>query len=59
MDGEVSLVVSGLGSLTAYLNFMYIAGVTTWVESVEQLEEMLPSAHGFVRWFARWVKNAL
>ena len=59
MDGEVSLVVSGGGALSAYLNFVYIAGVTTWVDSVEELETMLPRANGFVRWFARWIKNAL
>ena len=29
MDGEVSLVVSGLGALTASLNLLYVAGVTT------------------------------
>ena len=59
MDGEVSLVVSGLGALTAYLNMMYVAGVTTWVESGEELETMLPPSNGLIRWFARAMKNAL
>ena len=59
MDGEVSMLVSGLGAMTAYLNFLYLASVTTWVESVEELETMLPPANAFIRWLGRYAKNAL
>ena len=59
MDGEVSVVVSGLYAMTAYFNFFYLVNVTTWVESVEELEAMLPPANFLIRMLGRYSKNAL
>ena len=59
MDGEVSVVVSGLYAMTAYFNFFYLVNVTTWVESVEELEAMLPPASFLIRILGRYSKNAL
>ena len=59
MDGEVSVVVSRLYAMTAYFNFFYLVNVTTWVESVEELEAMLPPANFLIRMLGRYSKNAL
>ncbi len=59
MDGEVSVVVSGLHAMTSYFNFFYFTSVTTWVESVEELEAMLPPANFLIRMLGRYSKNAL
>jgi phosphatidylserine/phosphatidylglycerophosphate/cardiolipin synthase-like enzyme len=59
MDGEVSVIVAGEQALIAYLDFASIAAKTTWVESIEQLDELLPAVKGRARWFSRFIKNAL
>jgi len=59
MDGEVSVIVAGEDALIAYLDFASIMAKTTWLESVEQLNELLPASEGRARWFSRFIKNAL
>ena len=59
MDGEVSVIVAGVEALLAYIDFASIVGKTTWVESVDQLNELLPAKKGTARWFSRFIKNAL
>jgi len=62
VDGRsrrVSVVVSGLHAMTSYFNFFYFTSVTTWVESVEELEAMLPPANFLIRMLGRYAKNAL
>jgi hypothetical protein len=59
MDGEVSVIVAGEDALIAYLDFASIVAKTTWVKSIEQLDEMLPTQRGFNRTLARFIRNAL
>ncbi len=59
MDGEVLYLVAGSGAMLAYLDFLTILGVTTWVESVEELKELMPRYGGFREWLGRWLKDAL
>ena len=59
MDGEVLFLVSDHDALMAFLDFVSMIYLVTWVESVEELEEVLPSAEGFKRWISRYMKRAV
>ncbi len=59
MDGEVLYVVGRAWAMVAYLDFVSLVGQTTWVESVEELEELLPRYSGFWKWLGRYLKLAL
>jgi hypothetical protein len=59
MDAEVSVVVAGQDALIAYLDFFGILARTTWIETVDQVDELLPSQSGVKLWMSRFVKNAL
>lgn len=58
-DGEVLYVVSHINSLIAYLDFIGLMGRTTWVETTEEMEELLPRFTGFMYNIGRYIKNAL
>jgi hypothetical protein len=53
-NGEVLCVVAGDGGFTALLDFVYLVASGTWVDTVEQLDRLVPPAHGLERWLARW-----
>jgi hypothetical protein len=55
MDGEVMAVVSGASALTAYIDFVRVMGLSTWVTSVDELEKLLPKPTGI----GRWIRNAI
>jgi hypothetical protein len=59
MDGEVSVIVAGTDALLAYIDFASIMARTTWIDSVDQLNELLPEKTGSARWISRFIKNAL
>jgi hypothetical protein len=59
MDGEALFVVGRTWAMVAYLDFISLMGQTTWVENVEQLEELLPRQTGFWKWLGRYIKLAL
>jgi hypothetical protein len=59
MDAEVSVCVAGAEAMIAYLDFVSILARTTWIESVEQVDELIPPQSGFKLWMSRFVKNAL
>jgi hypothetical protein len=59
MDGEALMVVGRAWSLIGYLDFVSLAGQTTWLESQEELEALLPAQTGFWRWLGRFMKLAL
>jgi len=56
LDGEVLVIVSGLDAQAALADFVLLAGLTTWIESVEELDKYLPAAGGFKRRLSRWLK---
>jgi hypothetical protein len=58
-DGEVTYVVSHIYSIIAYIDFIGLMGRTTWVGSVEEMEELLPRFSGFWYKIGRYIKNAL
>jgi len=59
MDGEVLVIVAGEDALIAYLDFASIMAKTSWIESIEHLNELLPESKGSAKWFSRFIKNAL
>lgn len=58
-DGEVLVLVSGIDTMVSYLDFFVLMSLTTWVESVEEVEKLLPRFGGFWYKIARYMKNAL
>ena len=58
-DGEVLVLVSGIFAMTSYLDFFSLLSSTTWVESVEEVERLLPRFGGFWYKISRYMKNAL
>ena len=58
MDGEVLVLVARLRAMTAYLDFVSTMMLTTWVETLEELEALLPHKSGRARWVGRHLRNA-
>jgi len=46
MDGEVMILVGGWQALYGLIDFMLISGLCEWVETVEQLDALLPPPSG-------------
>ncbi|MCK5619981.1 MAG: hypothetical protein KAJ17_11295, partial [Candidatus Krumholzibacteria bacterium] len=59
MDGEVLVLVAGSSALLAYLDFAGIMGKTVWVDTVEELNKLLPAQSSRTRGLSRFIKNAL
>ncbi len=59
MDGEVMLTVEGGAVIQGLIDYLSLLGTTTWVETLEELEEYLPAHGGFKFWFARSFKEML
>ena len=58
MDGEVTVLVAGIRSMTAYLDFVTTLMLTTWVDTPEELDALLPHKSGRARWVGRHLRNA-
>ena len=59
MDGEALVVVSSSSAMAAYLDFFNLMGLTTWVGTVEQVQELMPRFGGFWYKIGRYIKKAL
>ena len=59
MDGEVAAVISGEYSLVGLIDLFFMTGLTTWVDDVEALDELLPPESGWRRWIGRYIMKAL
>jgi len=59
MDGEVAAVVSGYYSLVALADLFFMSAMTTWVDNVDELDELLPPESGWRRWLGRYIQKAL
>jgi hypothetical protein len=57
LDGEVTVLVARLRSMTAYLDFVTTLMLTTWVDTPEELEALLPHKSGKARWVGRHLRN--
>ena len=56
MDGEVAFVVSSWAALHGLSDFLNLVGLSVWVNSLEELEEMLPRYEGIQRRLSRWMR---
>jgi hypothetical protein len=59
MDGEVTFVVSHMGAILGYLDFVGLMAQTTWVETGEEMEPLLPTQSDRWRRIGRFIRNAL
>ena len=59
MDGEVTFVVSHMGAILGYLDFVGLMADTTWVETGEEMEPLLPRQSDRWRRIGRFIRNAL
>lgn len=59
LDGEAMVVVSGAPALVGFFDFVVIAGQCRWVETLEELQALLPEPGNIRRLLARWIKTLL
>jgi hypothetical protein len=57
MDGEVMLTVEGGTVIHGLIDYLSLLGSTTWVDTLEELEEYLPAYGGLKFWFGRSFKE--
>jgi hypothetical protein len=59
MDGEVQITMQGWNSLAGLIDFLFLAGLCDWVDTLEELDAHLPPPGGTVRTMANFMKLAL
>lgn len=59
MDGEVMLAVAGAAALPGLLDILFLSGVSTWVDDLDSLEQLLPGYGSFKFRISRKIKQAL
>jgi hypothetical protein len=59
MDGEVMITVSSWSALSGLVDFLILPGLCVWIDSQEELDELLPPPSGFNRKMANLLKLAL
>ena len=56
LDGEVAFVTASWQSLVGLMDFITIAGLCEWIDSVEELEELFPGYDGIARRISRFIR---
>ena len=56
LDGEVAFVTASWKSLSGLMDFITIAGLCDWIDSVEELEELFPGYDGMQRRISRFIR---
>jgi hypothetical protein len=59
LDGEVAMLLAGAWALQPLVDFVLLSGGVTWIESVEQLEPLLPPFPPLQRWIGRRIRSVL
>ncbi|MFI5256875.1 MAG: hypothetical protein ACHQRK_06395 [Gemmatimonadales bacterium] len=59
LDGEATVVVSGLPAAAGLVDIYYLMARSTWIATPEELDQLLPPPSGFMRWLAGLVHSAL
>jgi hypothetical protein len=59
LDGEVAFVAAKWEALSGLMDFISIAGLCTWVEDLETLEELFPGYDGLARRISRMIRIAV
>jgi hypothetical protein len=59
LDGEVAFVVAGWSSLFGLPDFFVIAGMSNWIDDLDELEELFPRYEGMQRRISRMIRIAV
>ena len=59
MDGEATLLVSGLHAAAGLVDLHYLMARSTWIENRAQLDQLIPLPGGFTQWLARLIRYAI
>jgi hypothetical protein len=59
LDGEAIAVVSGAWAIQSFLDLVLLTGGVTWVDSLEELDRLLPSYSPLRRRIGRWLHRVL
>jgi hypothetical protein len=58
LDGETTLVVSGIPGAVGLVDLYYQMARTTWISAPADLDQLLPPPSGWMRRLARWIRPA-
>ena len=56
MDGEVAFLLAGWSALHGLPDFLTLAGLSVWVNDLEDLETLFPRYEGILRRLGRWMR---
>ena len=59
LDGETAYVVAGPSALWSYSDFMFLMAATTWVESAEQIDALVPVTNEKDRHLGRLIQKLI
>jgi hypothetical protein len=59
LDGEVALVDAGWSALFGLPDFLVIAGLSEWIDDLDELESLFPSYRGIKRRISRVIRIAV
>jgi hypothetical protein len=59
MDGESAFITSGLHSMQGLFDMVFLVASATWVDTLEELEALLPEQSGFKWQIGRLIREAL
>ena len=58
LDGEATIVVSGLPAAAGLVDLYYLMARSTWITTPAQLNQLIPEPSGFWRKTANWLEDA-
>lgn len=58
-DGEAALIVSGLHAAAGVVDLYYMMTRTTWIDTPQELDQLVPRPNGIMARFARMIRNTL
>ena len=59
LDGEASVIVSGLDAAAGLVDLYYLMARSTWVDAKTELDRLVPARGGITRLIARMIRNTL
>jgi phosphatidylserine/phosphatidylglycerophosphate/cardiolipin synthase-like enzyme len=59
LDGEASVIVSGLHAAAGLVDLYYVMARSTWVRDKAELDRLVPAPGGITRMIARLIRNTL
>jgi len=59
LDGEATVLVSGIYAAAGLVDLYYVMARTTWVTTQAEIDRLLPPPGGLMRWIARIIRPAL